>query len=68
LGGGGGAAPAAPSKYAHVQMWTTSSSSLKRYIRPRLKYCIQLRSLYLTNDTASLEKVQRAAADMVPQL
>jgi len=37
-------------------------------VRPRLKYCIQAWSPYLSIDIEVLERVQKAATDLVPQL
>jgi len=40
----------------------------KTYIRPRLEFCIQSWSPYLHKDIETLERVQRTATRLVPQL
>jgi len=40
----------------------------KTYIRPRLEFCIQSWSPYLSKDIETLERVQRTATRLVPQL
>jgi ribonucleases P/MRP protein subunit RPP40 len=40
----------------------------KTYVRPHIEYCVQAWSPYLVNDADTLERVQKAAANLVPSL
>jgi len=40
----------------------------KSYIRPHLKYCVQVRSTYLVAEITTVERVQRRATKLVQGL
>ena len=40
----------------------------KNYIRPHLEFCIQVWSPHLVKDIEVMERVQKAATNLVPQL
>jgi ribonuclease P/MRP protein subunit RPP40 len=40
----------------------------KTYIRPHLEYCVQAWSPYLVKDISTIEKVQKAETNLVPEL
>jgi ribonuclease P/MRP protein subunit RPP40 len=40
----------------------------KTYIRPHLEYCVQAWSPYLAKDINTIEKVQKAETNLVPEL